>query len=55
MLRKRKGQSTLEYITLFAAIVAAVLLFAWNFMRPAVGNVMGAAANKITNAAKTFK
>lgn len=55
MLRsKRKGQSTLEYIIVFTAIVAAILGIAYTTLKPAVQGVMTSAANKITNAADAF-
>lgn len=53
--RKRRGQSTLEYITIFAAIVAAILVFAYAKLKPAVENVMDSAATKIQTATDTFK
>jgi len=37
MLRTRKGQSTLEYVIVFTAIVAAIILFANTLMRQRVG------------------
>ncbi|MGD0336994.1 MAG: class III signal peptide-containing protein [Candidatus Omnitrophota bacterium] len=52
---RQKGQSTLEYIIVFAAIVVAVLLIAYNTLKPAVIGVMNASATKITNASATFK
>jgi len=55
MFRKRKGQSTLEYITLFAAIVAAIVIFAYLKLKPAVESVMNSSANKITTAADKFQ
>lgn len=54
MFRKKKGQSTLEYITVFAAIIAAVLIFAFAKLKPAVENVMGSAATKVNTAATNF-
>ncbi len=54
MFRKRKGQSTLEYITVFAAIVAAILIFAYGALKPAVKNVLDASATRITNATGNF-
>jgi uncharacterized protein (UPF0333 family) len=54
MLRKRKGQSTLEYIVVFAAIVAAILGFAFIKLQPAVESVMDSSALQITNAATNF-
>jgi len=54
MLRNKRGQSTLEYIVVFTAIVAGILVFAWTQLRPAVSNVMNSASTRITNAATTF-
>ncbi|MFH1397221.1 MAG: hypothetical protein ABIH27_01550 [Candidatus Omnitrophota bacterium] len=54
MLRKIKGQSTLEYIAVFVAIVAAIVAVAYSTLSPAVGNVMTNSATKITNAASSF-
>ena len=54
MLRKRKGQSTLEYITVFVAIVAAIILFAFSRLKPAVESIVNVSAGKITSAATTF-
>ena len=55
MLRNRKAQSTLEYIAVFAAIVGAIVFFAWSKMKPAVQNVMDSSASKIQTATETFK
>jgi uncharacterized protein (UPF0333 family) len=55
MLDRKKGQSTLEYITVFVAIVAVIVFVAFTVMRPAVNRVMGAAANKIDSAAVRFQ
>ncbi|MBU1124502.1 MAG: class III signal peptide-containing protein [Candidatus Omnitrophica bacterium] len=52
---RRKGQGTLEYITVFAAIVAAILIFAYAKLKPAVETVMDSSADKITTAAETFR
>jgi len=54
MLVKRKGQSTLEYIAVFAAIVGAIVFFSWSKMKPAVQNVMDSSATKIEQAANNF-
>lgn len=53
-MSRRKAQSTLEYITVFAAVVVAVLVFAYLKLRPAVEGTMNSAANKIKAAATTF-
>lgn len=50
MLRREKAQSTLEYIIVFSAIVAAILVFAYSKMKPAVEQVFNSSAAKITNA-----
>ena len=55
MRRDRKGQSTLEYITIFVAIVAAIIILAYARFRPAVENLYNGVANKIQNAAATFQ
>lgn len=54
MLRERKAQSTLEYITVFTAIVAAIVVLAYAVLKPAVGKLMNAAADKIGDAADQF-
>jgi len=54
MLRKRKAQSTLEYIAVFAAIVGAIVVFAYAKLKPAVQNVMDSSATKITTATNNF-
>lgn len=35
-MRKRRGQSILEYVIIFAAIIAAVIFASTQFIRPAV-------------------
>jgi uncharacterized protein (UPF0333 family) len=55
MLRSKKGQSTMEYIVLFAAVVAAILAFAYTSLRGGVQKVMTESGNKITSAANSFK
>jgi len=54
MRNKKKGQSTLEYITVFAAIVAAIVIFSYSNLKPAVENMMNASATKINNATSNF-
>ncbi len=55
MFKKNKAQSTLEYITVFSAIVAAILILAYAKLKPAVSGVMDSAVSKITTAADNFK
>lgn len=54
MLRSKKGQSTLEYIVLFAAVVAAIIAFAYTNLRTGVQSVQTEAGQKITDAAASF-
>jgi len=54
MLRKKRGQSTLEYIAVFAAIVGAIIVFAYAKVKPAVQNVMDSSVTKINDAASDF-
>jgi Flp pilus assembly pilin Flp len=54
MLRKKKGQSTMEYIVLFAAVIAAILAFAYTSLRGGVNRVMTESGNKIDAAADRF-
>jgi phosphoglycerate-specific signal transduction histidine kinase len=54
MLGKNKGQSTLEYIAVFVAIVAAIALFTYSKISPAVQKIMDSSATKINTAAGTF-
>lgn len=55
MFRNKKAQSTLEYITIFVAIVAAIVAFAWSTLNPAAKSMLEASANKITNAVTAFE
>lgn len=54
MLRKTRGQSTLEYVMVFAAVVAALILVVYNGLNPSVGRLVGAAATKMDTAATAF-
>jgi len=54
MFRKRKAQSTLEYIVVFSAIVAAIVVFAYSKLKPSVEKVMDSSAGKINAAATQF-
>ena len=50
----KKGQSTLEYIVVFAAIVVAAIVIAFTTLRPSVQNVMNSAAGELNNASTNF-
>ena len=54
MFRRKRGQSTLEYIAVFAAIVGAIIVFAYTKLKPAVQNVMDSSATKISTATSNF-
>ncbi|MCX5703996.1 MAG: hypothetical protein NT066_05875 [Candidatus Omnitrophica bacterium] len=55
MWGKNKGQSTLEYITIFVAIVAAVIILAYAKFKPAVESLYNGVGSRLTNAATTFQ
>jgi len=49
----RGGQSTLEYVIVLTAIVAAILFAATQFIRPNVNAIYGQVGNRL-NASATF-
>ena len=49
-MKRRKGQSILEYVIIFAAIVAAVIFAATKFIKPAVETGMEDAAGAMETA-----
>lgn len=55
MKRAIRGQSWLEYMILFTAVVAAILVFGYTKIKPAVEKVMDASAGKIEDAATNFQ
>jgi len=55
MLRSRKAQSTLEYIVVFTIVVAVIFVVAHSTFRPAIVNLIDAAAGKVSNAADEFR
>lgn len=44
----KRGQSTLEYVIIWTAIVAAILLAANAYLRPAIEGAVESTSNKIT-------
>jgi PDZ domain-containing secreted protein len=54
MLRTKKAQSTLEYIIIFVAIVAAVFMLAYKTLKPGVQKVITASADQMGAAADKF-
>ena len=50
----KKGQSTLEYITVFMAVIAVIVMFAHAALRPSVQDVVNASADRISNASEVF-
>lgn len=54
MFKTKKAQSTLEYIIIFVAIVAAVFVLAYSTLRPGVKSVVDGAAREMTAAAGRF-
>ena len=55
MLRTKKAQSTLEYIIIFVAIVAAVFMLAYKLLKPGVENVVKGSEREMTAAAEKFR
>lgn len=54
MLRSRKAQSTLEYVIVFTAIVAAIIIFANSVMKKKVQGSMEHVANEMESKVKTI-
>ncbi|MFH1245204.1 MAG: hypothetical protein V1662_01840 [Candidatus Omnitrophota bacterium] len=48
MKKNRKGQSTLEYVIIWTAVVAAILIAAKTALQPAVTGAVTSASGKIT-------
>lgn len=46
----RKGQSTLEYVLVLSAIIAALVFASFTFMRPRVQDSMNTVTNRMANA-----
>ncbi len=54
MLRCRKAQSTLEYVIVFTAIVAGIIIFANTVMKKNVQGSLEDVANKMDAKVKTI-
>lgn len=54
MLRSRKAQSTLEYVIVFTAIIAGIILFANTVMRQKVKGSLEDVAGKMENKVKSI-
>jgi len=54
MLRTKKAQSTLEYIIIFVAIVAAVFVLAYSTLKPGVKRVIDGSKREMDTAATNF-
>ena len=46
-IRKKKGQSTLEYVVVFSVIVLGITAAAYTAIQPAVKNLMDKTGDKI--------
>ncbi len=51
---KKVGQSTLEYVIVLTAIVAAILFAAAQFIRPGVNKVYGDVSNRMNQSGDLF-
>ena len=54
MARNRKGQSTLEYVALFAAVVVAVVVFVGSKMKTGVTEVLDKSSAQMKTSADGF-
>jgi uncharacterized protein (UPF0333 family) len=56
MMKKqnKKGQSTLEYVIVFTAIVAAIILAATTFIKPAMKGIYAQTNTSLTAAGTSF-
>ena len=54
-LKEKRGQSTVEYSIVFAAIAAAIIFAAATFITPAVNETLNAAADGIQRGADYFR
>ena len=53
-LRKKKGQSTVEYVIVFTAIATALIFAAINIIKPAVNSTYSEAGSSINRAGSYF-
>ena len=53
-LRKKKGQSTVEYVIVFTAIATALIYAAINIIRPAVNSTYSESGRSINAAGSHF-
>lgn len=51
-MRRKKGQSILEYVIVLTAIIAAIVVAAITLIKPAVSNAINDAAGTINAATK---
>lgn len=54
MLRRKKAQSTLEYVVVFTAIVAGIIIFANGVMKKKVQGSLEDVANKMESKVQTI-
>jgi uncharacterized protein (UPF0333 family) len=50
MLVKKKGQSTLEYVLVLSAIIAAIIFAAFQFVKPRLQDSMNKVSNEMSKA-----
>lgn len=53
-MRRKKGQSILEYVLVFTIIVVAIALAANNVLKPAIDGAINGTSTLITNATSKF-
>ena len=55
MKRNRKGQGMLEYIIIIAVVLGAILVFANNGLRTAMGSIFSNTGNAMNTAATNIR
>jgi type II secretory pathway component PulF len=53
-VKKRAGQSTMEYVIVLVAIVAAILFAGTTFLKPAMNQVYNSAGTSVNTSADMF-
>ncbi|MCM8790025.1 MAG: hypothetical protein NC916_03300 [Candidatus Omnitrophica bacterium] len=54
MLKKRNGQSVLEYVIILSIVIAAIVLFAQGTLKTKVGESLNKAADEMVNMMNKF-
>lgn len=55
MFKRKKGQSTLEYVLVLSAIIAAIIFATFMFIRPRLQNGLNSVTNTMASALNKIK